>query len=246
MQAETTKKHYTGGFSLGLPTPVIPDFNPVDLQPTPANLPASITPMISKPLQYEPLAPQKTASTGSQGLSGVNLNNLMSSAGIIPSLSAVSSPGNDQILKQPVSEDVVVLPNDVIKNRVPMFGSYKVVYNNDYVGVSNTLNNQQNNSSSSSTVSNLKARLMSTNLMLCTDFLLSTPTNPLCHKIRNSSRFLWQHNSNHHRRIPLHHRKSPWPYTSISRGLKATWRSDTEAATGFFNQLKRKFTHSCF
>ena len=74
----------------------------------------------------------------------------MSSAGIIPSLSAVSSPGNDQILKQPVSEDVVVLPNDVIKNRVPMFGSYKVVYNNDYVGVSNTLNNQQNNSSSSS------------------------------------------------------------------------------------------------
>jgi len=136
--------------SLGLPTPAMPDFSPIELHPTPPNLPASITPMISKPLQYEPPDPQKTASNGSQGLSGVTLDNLMSSAGIIPSSSAASSPRNDQIIKEPVSEAVVVSPNDVIKNRVPTFGNYKVVYNSGPVGVSNRLSSQQKSSSSSS------------------------------------------------------------------------------------------------
>ena len=135
---------------MGLPTPAMPDFSPIELHPTPPNLPASITPMISKPLQYEPPDPQKTASNGSQGLSGVTLDNLMSSAGIIPSSSAASSPRNDQIIKEPVSEAVVVSPNDVIKNRVPTFGNYKVVYNSGPVGVSNRLSSQQKSSSSSS------------------------------------------------------------------------------------------------
>ena len=123
----------------------MPDFNPVEIHPTSPNLPASITPMISKPLQFEPPITQN--STGSQGLNGVTLDNLMSSAGIIPSSSAASSPRNDQIIKEQASEAVVVSPNDVIKNRVPTFGNYKVVYNSGPVGVNSRLNSQQKSSS---------------------------------------------------------------------------------------------------